>query len=138
MKGLDLSRKYYETYGREMLERDFADILPYIAAGLVGQGSECMGYDDDLSQDHDFEPGFSIFLPGEDVVAALPELDVVVHRVVDTVLQGPDGGLDADGSGGFGKGVFLCPQRCVQEEGGDGQKDRVSKGFKRSFHLFLE
>ena len=68
MKGLDLSRKYYETYGREMLARDFADILPHIAVGLVGQGSECMGYDDALSQDHDFEPGFSIFLPGEDVV----------------------------------------------------------------------
>lgn len=68
MKGLELARKYYENCGREVLEQDFADILPYIAVGLVGQGSECMGYDDVLSQDHDFEPGFSIFLPGEDVV----------------------------------------------------------------------
>lgn len=68
MKGLELARKYYENCGREVLEQDFTDILPLIAVGLVGQGSECMGYDDVLSQDHDFEPGFSIFLPGEDVV----------------------------------------------------------------------
>lgn len=68
MKGLELSRKYYEAYGEPMLRENFAEIMPHIAVGLVGQGSECMGYDDDLSKDHDFEPGFSIFLPGEDMV----------------------------------------------------------------------
>ena len=68
MKGLDLSKEFFEAYGRPMLTEQFADILPHIAVGRVGQGSECMGYDDELSQDHDFEPGFTIFLPGEDVV----------------------------------------------------------------------
>ena len=28
-----------------------------------------MGFDDDISRDHDFEPGFCIFLPGEDIVS---------------------------------------------------------------------
>ena len=68
MNGLDLSRAYFEQYGRPMMERDFADLLPYLAAGLAGSGSECFGFDDEVSQDHDFEPGFCIFLPGEDVV----------------------------------------------------------------------
>lgn len=68
MKGLELSKAYYETYGRPMLEKDFADILPLIAVGFVGSGSEHYGFDDETSQDHDFEPGFCIFLPGEDVV----------------------------------------------------------------------
>ena len=68
MKGIDLARLYYEAYGKPMLEREFSDILRYLAVGLVGSGSERFGYDDEVSQDHDFEPGFCIFIPGEDVV----------------------------------------------------------------------
>ncbi len=68
MKGLDLARRYYEEYGKPMLREEFSDLLPYLAIGLAGSGSECLGFDDALSQDHDFEPGFCIFLPKEDVV----------------------------------------------------------------------
>jgi len=35
----------------------------------VGSGSEHYGYDDEISRDHDFEPGFCIFLPGEELVS---------------------------------------------------------------------
>lgn len=68
MNGLELSKGYFEEYGKPMLEKDFADILPYIAVGFVGSGSEHLGYDDEISQDHDFEPGFCIFLPSEEKV----------------------------------------------------------------------
>lgn len=68
MNGLELSRGYYETYGKPMLEGEFTDLLPYLAVGFVGSGSEHYGFDDEVSRDHDFEPGFCIFLPGEDVV----------------------------------------------------------------------
>ena len=68
MKGLELARKYYETYGKAMLQTQFSEILPQLAIGLAGSGSECYGYDDATSQDHDFEPAFCIFLPDEDVV----------------------------------------------------------------------
>ena len=68
MNGIELSEKYYETYGKPMLEEQFPEILPYLACGICGSGSECFGYDDAVSQDHDYEPGFIIFLPGEDVI----------------------------------------------------------------------
>ena len=68
MKGLELSRAYYEQYGRQMLEEKFPQLLPHIAVGLCGAGSECYGYDDDISEDHDFEPGFCIFLPEENEI----------------------------------------------------------------------
>lgn len=68
MKGLELSRAFYEEHGRQMFERDFPELLPHIAVGLVGAGSECLGFDDEESHDHDFEPGFAIFLPDEAVI----------------------------------------------------------------------
>lgn len=68
MNGLELARGYYEDFGKPMLESEFQDILPFLAVGFVGSGSEHYGFDDEISRDHDFEPGFCIFLPGEDVV----------------------------------------------------------------------
>ena len=68
MKGLEISKAFYDDYGKPMLEERFPELVPYLAAGLIGSGSECYGYDDEVSRDHDFEPGFCIFLPGEEVV----------------------------------------------------------------------
>ena len=65
MKGLELAEKYYKEYGEPMLKEQFPDVLSQIAVGLIGSGSECFGYDDEISEDHDFEPGFTIFIPGE-------------------------------------------------------------------------
>lgn len=68
MNGLELSRGYYEEYGKPMLENEFPQLLCRIAVGFVGSGSEHYGFDDEISRDHDFEPGFCIFLPDESVV----------------------------------------------------------------------
>ena len=68
MKGLELSRKFYLEYGAHMLHEKFPELEGLLAVGLAGSGSECFGYDDELSRDHDFEPGFCIFLPDESVV----------------------------------------------------------------------
>ena len=46
MKGMELSEKYYREYGERMLKEEFSDILGQIAAGRIGSGSECLGYDD--------------------------------------------------------------------------------------------
>jgi hypothetical protein len=63
---LDLSKQYFEKFGLPMLEEQFPELSGRYAAGLVGRGSECFGYDDQTSLDHDIEPGFCIWLLDED------------------------------------------------------------------------
>ena len=68
MKGIELSRSFFEEHGLPMLKDKFCDVLPLLAIGIVGSGSECFGFDDEISRDHDFEAGFCIFLPDETLV----------------------------------------------------------------------
>ncbi len=66
MKGLELARSFFTEHGEPMLREQFPELEGLVAAGLVGSGSECFGYDDEVSTDHDFEPGFCIFIPDEE------------------------------------------------------------------------
>lgn len=66
ISGLELSKCYYETYGKAMLKEQFPEYADRVAAGLVGHGSECLGFDDMWSKDHDFGPGFCLWLTEED------------------------------------------------------------------------
>ncbi len=100
MKGLELSRQYYLTYGAPMIHEQFPHLESLLAVGLVGSGSECYGFDDAISQDHDFEPGFCLFIPDEDIVSSreafaleraydkLPKEFMGMHRL----KQSPVGG----------------------------------------------
>ena len=63
--GLDLCREYYETYGKPMICEQFAEYRDQIAAGLCGEGSDCFGFDDEISRDHDWGPGFAMWVSKE-------------------------------------------------------------------------
>ena len=69
MRGLDEARLFYERKGREMISAQFPEWEGRIAVGLAGRGSQCFGYDDALSRDHDFEQGFCLWLTDEDDLA---------------------------------------------------------------------
>lgn len=71
--GLGLSRRLFE---REVAPR--LGGLP-VAAGLVGEGSDCFGFDDEVSRDHDWGPAVCLWFrrgdpaaPLEAVLADLP------------------------------------------------------------------
>ncbi len=68
MRGLEISERFYLEHGAPMIREQFPALEGLIAVGLAGSGSEYFGYDDEISRDHDFEPGFCLFLPDEAAV----------------------------------------------------------------------
>ena len=102
-KGLALCAEFFHTCGEAMLGRDFAAQRHRIAAGLCGEGSECFGFDDAVSRDHDFGPRFFLFLTEEDnasfgyalarAYAALPQEFHGVRRLAANTVGAPRGGV---------------------------------------------
>ena len=74
MKGLEEARRFYEDFGAAMLRERFPDAEERIAVGLAGRGSECFGFDDEVSRDHDFEQGFCLWLTDADDILIGEEL----------------------------------------------------------------
>lgn len=69
MSGIELARRYYLGVVGPLL-----GAVPH-AAGLLGGGSEVLGFDDGVSPDHDFGPRLQVFLPAgapEPELGALP------------------------------------------------------------------
>ena len=97
--GLKMSEVFFEEYGLPMLEKKFPEYTDQIAAGLVGQTSECFGYDDYISRDHDYAPGFCLWLPeelrkkiGDDLEKAYEELpveDFILNHRADVGMAEP-------------------------------------------------
>ena len=60
-----LFEEYYYEYGAPMIQEKFPEFVNKIAIGKAGEGSECFGFDDEYSKDHDFGPGFSMWVTKE-------------------------------------------------------------------------
>ncbi|MDE7242871.1 MAG: DUF4037 domain-containing protein [Oscillospiraceae bacterium] len=71
MTGMDLSRRFWREVLEPALIRDFPSLYSRIAAGLAGNGSECFGFDDVLSQDHDWGTEVFLWLPDTEEVPRL-------------------------------------------------------------------
>lgn len=65
MKGLEISRRFFLEWGLPFIRREFPELTDRIAAGLSG-GSDVIGADDKLSQDHAWGPRFELWLTTED------------------------------------------------------------------------
>ncbi len=83
--GLEMAEAFYHECGKPMIRKQFSEYEDRIAVGLAGQGSECLGYDDRISRDHDFAPGFCLWI------------DESLKRQIGKQLQRAYDELDSDG-----------------------------------------
>lgn len=86
MRGLELSEKYYRAVGAEMIETQFPDYKDRIAVGLAGLGSDCFGFDDEYSRDHDWGPAFCMWLEKSDYDAIGASLQKAYERLPDEFM----------------------------------------------------
>lgn len=81
-KNLNRCKEFYERYGAVMIHREFAEYEQRIAVGLVGEGSDCFGFDDDISKDHDYGLGFCMWLTEADYAKIGITLNQAYERLV--------------------------------------------------------
>jgi hypothetical protein len=81
MKGLELCENYFREEGLSLFNRDFSFLIDRMAVGLVGDGSDCFGFDDEFSRDHDWGPGFCIWLNESDYRSFSQDLEAALQRL---------------------------------------------------------
>lgn len=123
MKGLELAQAYYQEY-EEQLKEITGEDFNKISTGLCGQGSECFGFDDEISKDHDFGPGFCIFLDegymekyGETLLKfydGLPKEFMGMMRMVSSHGQGRVGVISTKDFYFAGLGMDEAPENLYQ------------------------
>jgi hypothetical protein len=64
IKGLELSESFFNEIAKCILDEDFPN-LQY-TAGLIGYGSDVLGFDDETSTDHMWGPRFYLFIKDKD------------------------------------------------------------------------
>lgn len=84
---MERCRDFYENYGRSMLHNEFPEYESRIAVGLAGEGSDCFGFDDSISADHDYAPGFCMWLTNEDYEKIGSQLQAAYDRLVEKIYR---------------------------------------------------
>lgn len=76
--GLELSRGFFEEIVEPLLEQEFPQLE--FAAGLIGSGSEVLGYDDPMSTDHHWGPRVMLFLKDENLPEYRDPITVILSQ----------------------------------------------------------
>ena len=79
---LEKSREFYEQYGKSMIHTLFPEYESRIAVGVVGEGSDCFGFDDEISKDHDYAVGFCMWIIKEDMIVIGSKLQEAYHNLL--------------------------------------------------------
>ena len=83
MKAIDYCRALFEEHIEPAVRDSLPEVLPHLSAGVIGSGSQVLGFDDERSQDHGWGIASCKFLlPPELVVSLGSSLQKVVTEAV--------------------------------------------------------
>ena len=78
VSGLELSRQFYRRLVRPILDAGFPGVQH--GAALLGRGSEVLGFDDEMSTDHDWKPRVFLFLREDDLARYRDDVEEALRR----------------------------------------------------------
>jgi Domain of unknown function (DUF4037) len=86
LPGLELNRLFYWEAIRPILANRFPDLV--YSSGLLGYGSDVLGYDTVVSTDHEWGPRALLFLTEDDHVALAPAIDEALQQELPPTFRG--------------------------------------------------
>lgn len=78
----DKNRRFYDMHVAPMIRERFPEYEGRIAVGIAGEGSDCFGYDDAISRDHDFGTGVCLWLTDDDMHRIGAELEKAYDALI--------------------------------------------------------
>ena len=93
MKGIELCKNFYDQVVRSIV----TPVHPTHGACLIGHGSEVLGFDTEMSHDHDWYARCFIFVDGNDTA----EIEKAIQSALDKYLPSKYEGFDTQ--------VIVCP-----------------------------
>ena len=78
------NRRFYDQYVADLIHARFPEYEDRIAVGIAGEGSDCFGYDDEISRDHDFGTGVCLWVTDGDMDRFGYTLSVAYNELVDS------------------------------------------------------
>lgn len=102
MKGLELSKEYFWEMGYPKFKEKLGEIADRAAYGLVGEGSECFGFDDEFSRDHDWGPSFCVWLNDGDFEKYARDFNKIYMGLPGDFKNYPCRNVSAQGGGRVG------------------------------------
>lgn len=82
---MEKNRRFYDNFVAGLIHGRFPEYEDRIAVGIVGEGSDCFGYDDEISRDHDFGTGVCLWVTDEDMSRFGGPLSIAYNELVDSV-----------------------------------------------------
>ncbi len=81
-KNIDFFEDFYRQYGAPMIHEHFPEYEGRIAVGVVGEGSDAFGFDDEISRDHHFGLGFCMWLHAADYAKIGEKLENIYRNLL--------------------------------------------------------